>query len=148
MPYTCLEEGRLGSSFWHWGDQGTARCFVVAYPDSRDALVYFTNSANGLAIGPELFGLVFDDHQWALRWLDYDAYDDPGHVAKLAVTQAFVSSGTEAGVAEFERVKVEYPDVLEEALRAAGRLKESISMYAKAAEMTPRTRTPGASYWR
>ena len=109
-----LEEGRLGSSFWHWGDQGTARCFVVAYPESGDALVYFTNSANGLAIGPELLGLVFDDDQWALRWLDYDAYDDPGHVAKLAVTQAFVSSGTEAGVAEFERVKVEYPDVLEE----------------------------------
>ena len=174
-----LEEGRLGSSFWHWGDQGTARCFVVAYPDSRDALVYFTNSANGLAIGPELLGLVFDDDQWALRWLDYDAYDDPGHLAKLAVTQAFVSSGTEAGVAEFERVKVEYPDVLEEgdvnslgylllgrgsldeaiwvferntvdfpessnvwdslgeALRAAGRLKESISMYDKAAEMDP-----------
>ncbi|MGB5528102.1 MAG: serine hydrolase [Gemmatimonadota bacterium] len=109
-----LEEGRLGSSFWHWGDQGTARCFVVAYPESGDALVYFTNSANGLAIGPELLGLVFDDDQWAIRWLDYDAYDDPGHVAKLAVTHAFVSSGTEAGVAEFERVKVEYPDVLEE----------------------------------
>ncbi|MGB5303099.1 MAG: tetratricopeptide repeat protein [Gemmatimonadota bacterium] len=109
-----LEEGRLGSSFWHWGDQGTARCFVVAYPESGDALVYFTNSANGLAIGPELLGLVFDDDQWAIRWLDYDAYDDPGHVAKLAVTHAFVSSGTEAGVAEFERVKVEHPDVLEE----------------------------------
>ena len=174
-----LEEGRLGSSFWHWGDQGTARCFVVAYPDTRDALVYFTNSANGLAIGPELLGLVFDDDQWALRWLNYDAYDDPGHLAKLAVTHAFVSSGTEAGVAEFERVKVENPDVLEEddvnslgylllrrgsldeaiwvferntvdfpassnvwdslgeALRAAGRLEESISMYRKAAEMDP-----------
>ena len=174
-----LEEGRLGSSFWHWGDQGTARCFVVAYPDSGDALVYFTNSANGLAIGPELLGLVFDDDQWALRWLDYDAYDDPGHVAKLAVTRAFAASGTEAGVAEFERVKVEHPDVLEEddvnslgylllrrgsldeaiwvferntidfpessnvwdslgeALRAAGRLEESISMYGRAAEMDP-----------
>ena len=95
------------------------------------------------------------------------------------MTHAFVSSGTEAGVAEFERVKVEYPDVLEEddvnslgylllrrgsldeaiwvferntvdfpessnvwdslgeALRAAGRLDESISMYGKAAEMDP-----------
>jgi len=109
-----LEEGRLGPSFWHWGDQGTARCFVVAYPESGDALVYFTNSENGLAIGPSLLDLVFDDDQWALRWLDYDRYDDPGHVARLAVTHAFVQEGTEAGVAEFERVKVEHPDVLEE----------------------------------
>mgnify|MGYP001817573822 CR=1 FL=1 len=109
-----LEEGRLGSSFWHWGDQGTARCFIVAYPDTGRALVYFTNSANGLAIGPALLGLLFDDDQWALRWLNYDRYDDPGHVAKLAVTQAFLSEGTESGVAEFERVRAEYPDRLEE----------------------------------
>lgn len=174
-----LEEGRLGSSFWHWGDQGTARCFVVAYPDSGDALVYFTNSENGLAIGPALLDLVFDDDQWALRWLDYDRYDDPAHQARLDVMRAFTADGPEAGMAEFERVKVDYPDRLDEgdvnglgyvllrrgaieeallvferntldypessnvwdslgeALRAAGRLEESIAMYGKAAEMDP-----------
>ena len=61
-----------------------------------------------------MLDLVFDDDHWAMRWLDYDRYDDPGHVAKLAVTHAFVEEGTDAGVAEFERVKVEHPDVLEE----------------------------------
>ena len=109
-----FEKGRRGESFWHWGDQGTARCFVVAYPEDGAALVYFTNSENGLAMGPALLDLVFDDDQWALRWLDYDRYDDPGHVAKLAVTHAFVEEGTAAGIEEFERVKVEHPDVLEE----------------------------------
>lgn len=108
-----LEHGRRGESFWHWGDQGTARCFVVAYPDSGDALVYFTNSANGLAIGPALLDLVFDDDQWALRWLDYDRYDDPGHTAKLGIVGAF-EEGMGAGTAEFERVKGRYADVLEE----------------------------------
>ncbi len=168
-----LEEGRLGSSFWHWGDQGTARCFVAAYPETGDALVYFTNSANGLAIAPALLGLVFDDDQWALRWLDYDRYDDPGHQARLRVMRAFMEDGPEAGMAEFERAKVEHADRLDEgdvnglgyvllrrgaveeaivvferntvdypessnvwdslgeALRAAGRLEESIAMYGK-----------------
>ena len=109
-----LEEGRLGSSFWHWGDQGTARCFVVAYPETGDALVYFTNSANGLAIAPALLGLVFEDDQWALRWLDYDRYDDPAHQARLGVMRAFMTDGPEAGMAEFERAKVEHPDRLDE----------------------------------
>ncbi|MBT8478672.1 MAG: beta-lactamase family protein, partial [Gemmatimonadetes bacterium] len=109
-----LEQGGRGESFWHWGDQGTARCFVVAYPEDGAALVYFTNSENGLAMGPALLDLVFEDDQWALLWLDYDRYDDPGHVARLAVTHAFVEEGTEAGVAEFERVKVEHPEVLYE----------------------------------
>jgi len=174
-----LEEGRLGSSFWHWGDQGTARCFVVAYPETGDALVYFTNSANGLAIGPDLLGMVFDDDQWALRWLDYDRYDDPGHQARLRVMRAFMEDGPEAGMAEFDRVKVEHADRLDEgdvnglgyvllrrgaveeaivvferntvdypessnvwdslgeALRAEGRLEQSIAMYDRAARMDP-----------
>ena len=57
---------------------------------------------------------MFEDDQWALRWLDYDRYDDPGRVAKLTLTQAFVSEGTEAAIVEFERVRREYPDRLDE----------------------------------
>jgi tetratricopeptide (TPR) repeat protein len=87
---------------------------VVAYPETGDALVYFTNSANGLAIGPALLGLVFEDDQWALRWLDYDRYDDPGHQARKKVMRAFTTDGPEAGMAEFERARVEHPDRLDE----------------------------------
>ena len=77
-----LQEGRHGPSFWHWGDQGTARCFVLAYPEDGDALVYFTNSANGLAIGPAILDLAFDDDHWSMRWLDYARYDDPVRLAE------------------------------------------------------------------
>ena len=31
-------------AFWHWGDNNTFRCFVIAYPDKRKGVVYFTNS--------------------------------------------------------------------------------------------------------
>jgi len=109
-----LQEGRRGRSFWHWGDQGTARCFVVAYPDRRDGLVYFTNSANGLAIGPALLDLAFDDDHWPLRWLDYGRYDDPARLARLGLTRTFLDDGADAGMAEFERVRAEFPGLLDE----------------------------------
>lgn len=174
-----LQEGRRGPSFWHWGDQGTARCFVLAYPEDGDALVYFTNSENGLAIGPAILELAFDDDHWPLRWLDYGRYDDPARLARLGVTRTFIDDGSEAGMAAFEQVKTEYPDLLDEgavnglgyvllrrdatdeaiwvferntidypessnvwdsfgeALRAAGRLEESIAMYGKSIELDP-----------
>lgn len=109
-----LQEGRRGPSFWHWGDQGTARCFVLAYPDDGDAIVYFTNSENGLAIGPAILDLAFDDDHWPLRWLEYGRYDDPTRLARLEVTKTFLHEGTEAGVAAFEWIKTEYPDLLDE----------------------------------
>ncbi|MFO7589051.1 MAG: serine hydrolase [Gemmatimonadota bacterium] len=110
-----LQEGRRGRSFWHWGDQGgTARCFVVAYPDEGDALVYFTNSANGLAIGPALLELAFDDDHWPLRWLDYGRYDDPARLARLGVTRTFLEEGPDDGMAAFEGARAEFPDLLTE----------------------------------
>ncbi len=109
-----LQEGRRGPSFWHWGDQGTARCFVLAYPEDGDALVYFTNSENGLAIGPAILDLAFDDDHWSLRWLDYGRYDDPARLARLGVTRTFIDDGAEAGMEAFEQVKTEYPNLLDE----------------------------------
>jgi len=109
-----LSDGRRGESFWHWGDQGTARCFVVAYPETGDGLVYFTNSENGLAIGPEILDLAFDDDHWPLRWLSYGRYDDPARVARLDVTRTFLADGPVAGMAKFDEVSSEYPDMFDE----------------------------------
>jgi CubicO group peptidase (beta-lactamase class C family) len=109
-----LSEGRAGTSFWHWGDQGTARCFVVAYPESGDGLVYFTNSENGLAIGPAILDLAFDDDDWPLRWLDYGRYDDPARMARLGVTRTFLNEGPEAGLTKLDEVSEDYPDMFDE----------------------------------
>ena len=109
-----LSEGREGTSFWHWGDQGTARCFVVAYPESGDGLVYFTNSENGLAIGPAILDLAFDDDDWPLRWLSYGRYDDPERMARLSVARTFLTEGPEAGLSKLDEVSAEYPDMFDE----------------------------------
>lgn len=174
-----LQHGRAGNALWHWGDNGASRCFIIAYPDTGSALVFFTNSQNGLAIAPELVGLVFDDDQWALRWLDYERYDNPARLTRLRVLRAFAVEGVEAGAATFEEVvevdrdfldegsvnalgyallrrdavdpaiwvfernTADYPessnvwDSLGEALMEAGRLEESIAMYARSVELDP-----------
>ena len=109
-----LQEGRRGDAFWHWGDNGPSRCFVIAYPEDGSGLLYFTNSQNGLAIAPALVGLVFDDDQYALRWMDYAPYDDPRRQARLRVTGAFFDGGVEAGAAAFDDEAAEDPDLLDE----------------------------------
>jgi CubicO group peptidase (beta-lactamase class C family) len=134
-----LSDGRRGESFWHWGDQGTARCFVVAYPESGDGLVYFTNSENGLAIGPEILELAFDDDHWPLRWLRYGRYDDPARVARLDVTRTFLADGPEAGMAKFDEVSSEYPDMFDEGdvnslgytLLRRGSVEEAIAVFER-----------------
>jgi len=134
-----LADGRRGESFWHWGDQGTARCFVVAYPDTGDGLVYFTNSENGLAIGPEILALAFDDDHWPLRWLSYGRYDDPARVARLDVTRSFLAEGPEAGMAKFEAVSSDYPEMFDEGdvnglgylLLRRGAVDESIAVFER-----------------
>jgi tetratricopeptide (TPR) repeat protein len=122
---------------------------------------------------------VFDDDQYALRWMDYAPYDDPRRQARLRVTRAFIDGGVDAGAAAFDREAAEDPDLLDEgrvnalgyvllrrdavdqavwvferntldypessnvwdsygeALRAAGRLEESIANYGRSIELDP-----------
>lgn len=42
--------------FWHWGDNGGFKCFIMANRNRQDAVIYFTNSANGLDIADRIVG--------------------------------------------------------------------------------------------
>lgn len=64
-------------AFWHWGDNGTFKCFVIGFPLYKTGLVYFTNSSNGLGIAPVLLSQVFGARFPALEWIDYEAYNSP-----------------------------------------------------------------------
>lgn len=44
---------------WHWGDQGDAKAFFCGDVKSKEGVVYFTNSANGLSIAPDVMDIVF-----------------------------------------------------------------------------------------
>ncbi len=66
-----LQNGDRSTAIWHWGDNGTFRCYVIGYPSQGRGLVYFTNSENGLGIAEALVSRYFADTHHAIRWLDY-----------------------------------------------------------------------------
>jgi CubicO group peptidase (beta-lactamase class C family) len=72
-----LEKPAWGTSYWHWGDNGVFRCFVMASRQTRNGVVMFTNSENGLAIAGEVVRLALGGEHPAIAWLRYDQYDTP-----------------------------------------------------------------------
>ena len=39
---------------WHWGDNGNYKCFFIADKNKKNAVIYFTNSSNGLSITEDI----------------------------------------------------------------------------------------------
>lgn len=66
-----LQNGDRLTAIWHWGDNGSFRCYVIGYPSQGRGVVYFTNSENGLSVAEEIVSRYFRDTHHAIRWLDY-----------------------------------------------------------------------------
>jgi CubicO group peptidase (beta-lactamase class C family) len=94
-----IQPGDNGLGYWHWGDNGDLRAYTVTYRDLKMGYVYFTNSENGLSIVEAVSALVFARQrpQYFLEWFDFEQYNDPKRLAKLAVEKAFLIDGKEAG---------------------------------------------------
>ncbi|QDA58851.1 serine hydrolase domain-containing protein [Hymenobacter jejuensis] len=59
-----------GPALWHWGDNGDFKGFFLAFPDRRESVVFFTNSANGLTITDDVLRLFFGPGDYrAMQWL-------------------------------------------------------------------------------
>ena len=66
-----------GNFFWHWGDNGDTKAYVVASARRKTSIVIFANSANGLSIVDEIVYQALGVRQPQLTWLDYESYDSP-----------------------------------------------------------------------
>ena len=69
-----LEHTKADDYFWHWGDNDTYKCYVVGSRKTQDAVVYFTNSFNGLrlinAISHQFMGFAPS----TVEFLGYESY--------------------------------------------------------------------------
>jgi CubicO group peptidase (beta-lactamase class C family) len=72
-----LQTTKDGLSFWHWGDNGACKAYVVAYDGPKLGVVYFANSVSGLSIAREVVAEAVGGAQPALDWLKYDGYKSP-----------------------------------------------------------------------
>ena len=86
-----------GVSFWHWGDNGDARAYFVAYPRQKVGLVMFANSSNGLSFLPELVGEALGGQQPAIAWIKYESYKS----SKRMLLKNIQAKGAEAALREY-----------------------------------------------
>jgi CubicO group peptidase (beta-lactamase class C family)/uncharacterized protein YciI len=72
-----LQQSEEETAFWHWGDNGPFKAFVIAYPARGIGMAYFANSHDGLSVAEDLSASVLTDKPLALQWLNYTPHDDP-----------------------------------------------------------------------
>ena len=66
-----LEKTSAGLAFWHWGDNGAFKAYMVGIPRHKSGLVMFTNSENGLSVADEVVKAALGSEQPSLQWLSH-----------------------------------------------------------------------------
>lgn len=64
-----IERTDRGEALWHWGDNGTFKCFVMADPRTKSGAVMFSNSQNGLELAEPLINAAMGGKSQAFAWL-------------------------------------------------------------------------------
>lgn len=115
-----LQPTEDGRAFWHWGDNGDAKAFTMVEIESGRGFVYFANSNDGLSIAGAVVDRVFAQPSAALRFLDYEAHDDPGRLARFELIEAF-SKSLDDGRGAYRTMKSSRPsEATEETLARVG----------------------------
>jgi CubicO group peptidase (beta-lactamase class C family) len=65
-----IERTGAGDAFWHWGDWGVFRNFVIASRKQRAGVVIFTNSFNGPKVYREIVPAVLGGGHPSLAWVE------------------------------------------------------------------------------
>lgn len=99
-----IDKTSQSTSVWHWGDNDIFRSYVVAWPAKKTALVFFTNSVNGLGLRSDLVSHVAGGEHPDWDFVKYDQYDSPVVMAMKSIQSAFGRSPDD-GVAEYKRQK-------------------------------------------
>jgi len=109
-----LQVGDAETSFWHWGDNGPFKAYVLGYREAGVGLVYFANSDEGLTIGEAVLAIALEDSYPSFDWLDYGRYDSQDKVAQIALRRAYVEDGQETGQAALEELRRDSPEMATE----------------------------------
>jgi len=134
-----------GIAFWHWGDNGDTKAYIVCYPKQKFGAVIFTNGANGLSIVPEIVQAAVGGEQPALAWLKYDPYNSPAK----RLFNAVIAKGAPEALREYRewRKGRAATEVLSEGqmnrlgydLVGARRLKDAIEVFKLNVDDYPRS---------
>jgi CubicO group peptidase (beta-lactamase class C family) len=98
-------------TFFHWGDDGSTKCFTMGSREAGRAFVYLTNSYYGMAIAGEIAAQQLPGEHPSIGWLGYGAWDSPDRLARRDVVRDFVEGSADLGMQTLERYERDYPDL-------------------------------------
>jgi hypothetical protein len=110
-----IQETAQGESLWHWGDNGTFKCYLLVYPKQKFGLVFFANSENGLSIASEIVRIAVGGDQPAFQWVKYDTYSSPA----IQFAKALREHGASTAIVQF-RPALLRGDISEDSINSAG----------------------------
>jgi CubicO group peptidase (beta-lactamase class C family) len=96
-----------GTSFWHWGDNGDNKSFIVAFDKQKSGIVFLTNSANGLSIINEVLADGLGGKYPALTWIGYESYKSPAKV----LLRAILNNGAEKSLENYRTTREKTPEI-------------------------------------
>ncbi len=94
-----LQNTDEGISFWHWGDNGNSKAYIVAFAKQKIGVAIFMNSTNGLSIARELVNETVGGKHPALDWLHYDPYNSPAK----KLLKNILAKGAEEALREYRQ---------------------------------------------
>lgn len=128
-------------SLWHWGDNGSFKCFVVANPREKSGMVMFTNSENGLSIAAAVVRDATGSEAPAFSWVKYDRYDS----AAMRFRKAVRERGVDRAIGEF-RGALNDGTISEETVNSVGysvlrqkRTEQAIRVFRLNTELHPQS---------
>ena len=94
-----LEKTGNDVSIWQWGDSGVTRNYVSASLSQKSAVIWFTNSQNGLSFLRELLDDGRAGGQQGALYLGYERYDS----ASWMLRSQMLKEGAEVALAPYRR---------------------------------------------
>jgi CubicO group peptidase (beta-lactamase class C family) len=94
-----LEETENGTAFWHWGDNGDMKAYVVAFSKQKTGMVMFANSANGLSIVNDVVENALGGQHPSLSWVNIERYNSPARL----MFKAILKSDAETVLSEYRK---------------------------------------------
>ena len=92
-----LEKTKEGECFWHWGDGGKSKDYIAANLSTKDAIVFFANSENGLSFAKELLDDGIGGEHPGISFLNYQRYDAPSAL----LLKSILSKGGNAAIKDY-----------------------------------------------
>jgi CubicO group peptidase (beta-lactamase class C family) len=137
-----------GSALWQWGDNAGYKTFAYITPQAKKGFVMLSNSANGMLVLHTLFETLVGGPQTAVKWLNYQRYDDPVYQLGRQLQLRLVSGDMDAVRSAYAAAKSTMPaeafqettlNALGYRLLRQGMVEEAIGIFTFNAELYPRS---------